>query len=104
MPRLFGVRRCEEEAERARGVEERFRRRVSGEELVPWRSAAAQEQVRIGLIDFYNGRTTAFELVRLGADFATAQQRYSQALVRTAKAAAILKQLTSGAYPSDKTH
>jgi outer membrane protein TolC len=63
---------------------------------------AAQEQVRIGLIDFYNGRTTAFELVRLGADFATAQQRYSQALVRTAKAAAILKQLTSGAYPSDK--
>jgi len=65
---------------------------------------AAQEQVRIGLIDFYNGRTTAFELVRLGTDFATAQQRYSQALVRTAKAAAILKQLTSGAYPSDKTH
>ncbi len=65
---------------------------------------AAQEQVRIGLIDFYNGRTTAFELVRLGADFATAQQRYSQALVRTAKAAATLKQLTSGAYPADNTH
>jgi outer membrane protein TolC len=66
--------------------------------------AAAEEQVRIGMIDFYNGRTTAFELVRLGADFATAQQRYSQALVRTAKAAAILKQLTSGAYPSDETY
>jgi outer membrane protein TolC len=59
---------------------------------------AAQEQVRIGLIEFYNGRSTAFELVRLGEDFAIAQQRYSQALVLTAKAAATLKQLTSGAY------
>jgi outer membrane protein TolC len=59
---------------------------------------AAQEQVRIGLIEFQNGRSTAFELVRLGADFAVAQQRYSQALVRSAKAAASLKQLTSGAY------
>ncbi len=60
--------------------------------------AAAQEQVRIGLIEFQNGRSTAFELVRLGADFAVAQQRYSQALVRSAKAAASLRQLTSGAY------
>jgi outer membrane protein TolC len=60
--------------------------------------AAAQEQVRIGLIEFQNGRTTAFELVRLGADFAGAQQRYSQALVRSAKAAAALRQLTSGVY------
>ncbi len=59
---------------------------------------AAQEQVRIGLIEFQNGRTTAFELVRLGADYAIAQQRYSQALVRGAKAAASLRQLTSGAY------
>jgi outer membrane protein TolC len=59
---------------------------------------AAQEQVRIGLIEFQNGRSTAFELVRLGADFAVAQQRYSQALVRGAKAAASLRQLTSGAY------
>ncbi len=59
---------------------------------------AAQEQVRIGLIEFHNGRTTAFELVRLGADFAAAQQRYSQALVRTARAAASLTQLTSGKY------
>lgn len=57
---------------------------------------AAQEQVRIGLIEFHNGRATAFELVRLGADLATAQQRYSEALVRTAKAAATLRQLTSG--------
>jgi outer membrane protein TolC len=59
---------------------------------------AAQEQVRIGLIEFQNGRTTAFELVRLGADYAGAQVRYSQALVRGAKAAAQLRQLTSGAY------
>jgi len=56
---------------------------------------AAQEQVRIGLIEFRTGRVTAFELVRLGEDFATAQRRYSDALVRTAKAAATLKQLTS---------
>lgn len=60
--------------------------------------AAAQEQVRIGLIEYQNGRTTAFELVRLSQDFAVAQQRYSQALVRNAKAAASLRQLTSGAY------
>jgi outer membrane protein TolC len=60
--------------------------------------AAAQEQVRIGLIEFQNGRSTAFELVRLGQDFASAQQRYSEALVRSAKAAAHLRQLTSGAY------
>ncbi len=59
---------------------------------------AAQEQVRIGMIEFHNGKSTAFELVRLGADFATAQQRYSEALVKTAKAAALLKQLTSGKY------
>ncbi|MBX2992077.1 MAG: TolC family protein, partial [Bacteroidetes bacterium] len=63
---------------------------------------AAQEQVRIGLIEFQNGRSTAFELVRLGADFAVAQQRYSQAIVRNAKAAAALRQLTSGAYPAQQ--
>lgn len=66
--------------------------------------AAAQEQVRIGLIEFRNGRTTAFELVRLGADFASAQKRYSEALVRTAKAAAYLKLLTSGQYPSSTSN
>jgi outer membrane protein TolC len=63
---------------------------------------AAQEQVRIGLIEFQNGRSTAFELVRLGADFAMAQQRYTQALVRSAKAAASLRQLTSGSYPPNR--
>ncbi|MDH4069658.1 MAG: TolC family protein, partial [Ignavibacteria bacterium] len=51
---------------------------------------AAEEQVRIGVIEFRNGRSTAFELVRLGADFAVAQERYSRALVRTARAAAAL--------------
>ena len=61
---------------------------------------AAQEQVRIGLIEFRNGRLTAFELVRLSEDYAIAQRRYSDALVRTAKSAATLKQLTSGKYPS----
>jgi outer membrane protein TolC len=59
---------------------------------------AAQEQVRIGLIEFHNGRLTAFELTRLGEDFAVANQQYSAALVRTAQAAATLRQLTSGAY------
>jgi outer membrane protein TolC len=54
---------------------------------------AALEQVRIGTVEYDSGRTTAFELVRLGADFATAQERYSNALVRTAKAAAELRRL-----------
>jgi outer membrane protein len=65
---------------------------------------AAKEQVRIGLIEYRNGRSTAFELVRLAADFAQSQQRYSQELVRNAKAAATLKQLTSGGYPTHKTN
>lgn len=60
---------------------------------------AAAEQVRIGLLEYRNGRTTAFELARLSADFATAQQQYSQALVRTARAAAALRYLTAGEYP-----
>lgn len=60
---------------------------------------ASFEQVRIGLLEYNAGRVTAFELVRLGADLAAAQQRYSQALVRTAKAAAELRRLTSGEYP-----
>jgi outer membrane protein TolC len=59
---------------------------------------AAHEQVRIGLIEYHNGRATAFELVRLGEDSAVAQRRYSEALVRTAKAAATLRQLTSDGH------
>jgi outer membrane protein TolC len=54
---------------------------------------AARDQVRIGVIEFRNGTTTAFELARLGSDFANSQRRYSQALVRSAKAAARLNQL-----------
>jgi outer membrane protein TolC len=57
---------------------------------------ASLEQVRIGLLEFRAGRTTAFELVRLAADVAAAQQRYSDALVRAAKAAADLRRFTSG--------
>jgi outer membrane protein len=60
---------------------------------------ASIEQVRIGVLEYNYGRTTAFELARLGADLAAAQQRYSQALVRTAKAAAELRHLTSGGVP-----
>lgn len=59
---------------------------------------AAHEQVRVGMIEFQNGRSTAFELTRLAADLASAQQRYSEALVRRAKAAAALATLTSGAF------
>jgi outer membrane protein TolC len=89
--------------ELARALEEQVR--TSHRELVHGKQRleaaregvdAAQEQGRIGVIEFNNGRSTAFELVRLGADFAAAQQRYSEALVRTAKAATTLKQLTSG--------
>ena len=55
------------------------------------------------MIDYRNGRTTAFEVVRLAADLARAQQSYSDALVRTARAAAILRQLTGGWYPESRT-
>jgi outer membrane protein len=61
--------------------------------------SASIEQVRIGVLEYNYGRTTAFELSRLSADLAAAQQRYSQALVRTARAAAQLRYLTSGGAP-----
>jgi outer membrane protein TolC len=95
--------------EQSRALEEQVRtayREVShGQSRVAAARAgvdAAQEQVRIGLIEFRNGRLTAFELVRLGEDYAVAHQRYSGALVRTAKAAATLRQLTSGGYPPSR--
>ncbi len=59
---------------------------------------ASIKQVEISMVEYRNGRTTAIEVVRLAADLATAQQRYSAALVRTARAAAILRQLTGGWY------
>ena len=61
---------------------------------------AANEQVRIGLIEYDHGRSTAFELVRLGADLAAAQQTYSKALVHTARARANLRYLTAGHHPA----
>lgn len=54
---------------------------------------ASLDQVRLGLVEFRNGKSTAFELVRLGADLANAQRRYSRTLVRTANAAADLRAL-----------
>lgn len=57
---------------------------------------AAREQVRVGLREFENGRTTAFELVRLGADLASTQQQLSSALVRTATARTDLERLVDG--------
>jgi outer membrane protein TolC len=64
---------------------------------------AALEQARIGQIEYQNGRSTAFELVRLSSDVASAQQRYSEALVRTAKAAAELRRLApEGAHPGSE--
>jgi outer membrane protein TolC len=97
------VMRAEQsEIAQARSLEERVRaghREVShGQERLRAASAgveAAREQVRIGLIEFHNGRSTAFELVRLSEDLAVAQRRYSEAVVRTAKAAATLRELTS---------
>lgn len=62
--------------------------------------AASIRQVEIGMLEYRNGRSTAFEIVRLAADLATAQQRYSDALVRTTRAAAVLRQLTGGWYPA----
>jgi outer membrane protein TolC len=89
-----------------RSLEERVRAAYREVEHASKRMDAAQsgvlaslEQTRIGLIEFRNGRTTAFELTRVAADLATAQQRYSQALVRTAKAYADLRRLTSEGLP-----
>ena len=56
--------------------------------------SAARELVRIGDINFRVGLITAFEVVRLNADLASAQLRHSQALVRAAKATAALRRLT----------
>lgn len=93
---LDGARRQLEEQVRAQHRElERGTRRLE------WARAGVEasiRQVEIGMIEYRNGRTTAFEVVRLSADLAGAQQRFSQALVRTARAAAALTQLTGGWY------
>ncbi len=92
-----------------RSIEERVRVAYRELEHAKRRLDAAQagveaslEQVRIGIIEYRNGRTTAFELTRVSADLATAQQRYSQALVRAAKANADLRRLTSEGLPPSK--
>lgn len=93
---LDGARRQLEEQVRAQQRElERGARRL---QLARDGVTASVRQVQIGLIEYRNGRSTAFEVVRLSADLAGAQQRYSQALVRTARAAAALTQLTGGWY------
>jgi outer membrane protein TolC len=93
---LEGARRNLEEQVRAQQRElERGARRL---ELARTGVDASIRQVEIGMIEYRNGRSTAFEVVRLAADLAGAQQRYSQALVRTARAAAALTQLTGGWY------
>jgi outer membrane protein TolC len=97
------VDRREEQLEAQRrdledAVRARHREVVNGErrlEVAREGVDAAYEQVRIGLIEYRAGRTTAFELVRLGADLASSQERLSQALVRTAKSEAALRRLIS---------
>ena len=59
---------------------------------------AARELVRIGDIEFKVGRVSAFEVVRLNADLASAQLRYSRALVRAAKASTALRRLTGEGF------
>lgn len=94
--RYRAVRNALEENVRAvhRGLANSARRLAAAENGVD----AAVEQVRIGSLEYQAGRTTAFELVRLAGDLALAQQRYSQALVRTAKADAELRRLTAAGF------
>lgn len=98
---LLGAQRVLVEDVRAQHRElERGRRRL---EIAERGVAASVRQVEIGMVEYRNGRTTAFEIVRLAADLATAHQRYADALVRTAGAAALLRQLTGGWYPATRT-
>lgn len=98
---LLAAQRAFEEEIRAQHRElQRGRQRL---EIARRGVDASYKQVEIGMIEYNNGQATAFELVRLAADLATAQQRYSQALVRTARAAAVLRQLTGGWYPGTGT-
>lgn len=94
---LLAGRRALEEETRAQARQ--LARGAQRLEIATRGVAASIRQVEIGMLEYTNGRTTAFEVVRLAADLATAQQRYSDALVRTARAAAILRQLTGGWYP-----
>ena len=57
---------------------------------------ASFEQVRIGVLDYDTGRISAVELVLLAEDLARAQQSFTRALVKAAKATSQLHRLTSG--------
>jgi len=94
---LIATRRSLEE--RVRAGDRELRHAAARMESARTGVTASLEQVRIGILQYRSGRTTAFELVRLAADLATAQQRFSQAVVRTAKAVADLKRLTSEGLP-----
>ena len=98
--RAIATRRSLEESVRAayREMDHASKRMQAAQDGV----TASLEQARIGQIEFRNGRTTAFELTRVAADLATAQQKYSQALVRAAKAYADLRRLTSEGLPPVK--
>jgi outer membrane protein TolC len=77
-------------------VRARHRELVNGRERLELARAgldAALEQGRIGRIEYENGRITALDVARIGADVASAEQRHADALVRTARAAAELARL-----------
>lgn len=63
--------------------------------------AASNEQVRIGVLEYNNGRISAVELVLLAEDLAKAQQSLTRALVKAAKARAGLKKLTTSPVNSN---
>ncbi|MBI5837176.1 MAG: TolC family protein [Candidatus Eisenbacteria bacterium] len=86
--------------ERVRAASRELRHATRRLEAARGGAEASTEQVRIGSLEYQAGRTTAFEIVRLRADLAAAQQRYSQALVRAAKAVAELRRLTGAGFPA----
>jgi outer membrane protein TolC len=79
--------------ERTRAAHRRLAHASARLEVAEVAVTASLEQVRIAQIEFTNGRTTAFEITRLGADVAETQRSYSEALVRAAKAAAELERV-----------
>lgn len=62
---------------------------------------ASNEQVRIGVLEYNNGRISAVELVLLAEDLAKAQQSLTRALVKAAKARSGLKRLTTSSVNSN---
>ena len=64
---------------------------------------ASRDQVRIGVLQYNSGRTTAFELVRSGRRSGVGAAAIFAALVRTAKAESALRFLTSSGYSAEAT-